>query len=200
MREDILTFKIGNTEDVKFTRRGLLSKLAEVFDPLGLAAPSTIKAKIKMQKLSIANSNWDDLINEQEIKWWKEWLEDLQWLETVKVPRCLIPFIEDMQTELHIFCDASEEAFAAVAYIRNIQGEKYIEDLELFVQSRHANLKQPFLICVNDIVPSLFFAVVENVLITMRPQCVLTRSVFCFAHSFIFHSFILPICCNECVK
>ena len=39
------------------------------------------------------------------------------------------------------------------------------ENLEMFVKARHANLKQPFLICVHDLVPNLFFVVIENVLV-----------------------------------
>ena len=50
--EDVLTFQINKVEGVIFTRRGLLSKIAGMFDPLGLASPATIKGKIGLQKLS----------------------------------------------------------------------------------------------------------------------------------------------------
>ena len=43
---DVFTFRINNTQNVIYTHRGLLSKIASMFDPLGLAAPATIKGKI----------------------------------------------------------------------------------------------------------------------------------------------------------
>ena len=38
----MLTFQINKVKGVLFTRRGLLSKIAGMFDPLGLASPATI--------------------------------------------------------------------------------------------------------------------------------------------------------------
>ena len=53
------------------TEQGLLSKLLGLFDPMELAAPFTLKGKIRMQKLVIAGVEWDDLVPEGERKWWK---------------------------------------------------------------------------------------------------------------------------------
>jgi len=69
MEEDIFTFRIGEKDTVKYTKRGLLSKLAGIFDPLGLVPPITIKAKIKMQQITIPNPTWDDQIEDHERKW-----------------------------------------------------------------------------------------------------------------------------------
>ena len=38
----MLTFQINKVKGVLFTRRGLLSKIAGMFDPLGLASLATI--------------------------------------------------------------------------------------------------------------------------------------------------------------
>ena len=47
-------------------------------------------------------------------------MEQMQYLEGIRVPRCLVPHSDDRQfSELHVLCDASEEAFATVLYIRN---------------------------------------------------------------------------------
>ena len=71
--EDVLTFQINKVERVIFTRRGLLSKIAGMFDPLGLASPATIKGKIGLKKLTIAHADWDETIEEQEQRWWIRW-------------------------------------------------------------------------------------------------------------------------------
>ena len=122
--EDIFTFKIANTKGVIYTRRGMLSKVAGMFDPLGLASPATIKGKIGLQKLTIAHSGWDEELDDHEQRWWDRWLEKLGELEGVKIPRCLGPGENgNADFEIHVFCDASEEAFAAVAYLRAVTAE-----------------------------------------------------------------------------
>ena len=45
MERDIFTFSVENLQEIKFTKRGLLSKLSSLFDPLGFTAPITVKAK-----------------------------------------------------------------------------------------------------------------------------------------------------------
>ena len=59
---DELTFTVTPIEDVTYTRRGLLSKLAGLFDPLGFCSPYTINAKILIQQLYLLGLDWDDPI------------------------------------------------------------------------------------------------------------------------------------------
>ena len=49
---DTLTFRTITTEDTIYTQRGLLKKIATIFDPLGFVAPLTIRAKIKLKLLN----------------------------------------------------------------------------------------------------------------------------------------------------
>ena len=62
IQDDKLTFSVATIQEVTYSRRGLLSKLAGVFDPLGLASPFTIKAKILTQQLCLLGLDWDDPI------------------------------------------------------------------------------------------------------------------------------------------
>ena len=51
-QQDVLTFQVKKpTEEHKLTKRIILSKVAEVFDPLGLESPFTIRAKILLQDM-----------------------------------------------------------------------------------------------------------------------------------------------------
>lgn len=71
------------------------------------------------------------------------WFKALQLLTKIEVPRCLFPDGPSIiSSELHIFCDASEEAYAAVIYIRNVYSHK--RDPEVVVrQVKAANKIAP---------------------------------------------------------
>ena len=117
---DMLSFVISPPENVTFTRLGILSLVSGVFDPMGLAAPWIIKAKIKMREMDIRGLAWDEAIPPDIVSWWQDWILSLQQLSSQKIPRCLFPDEDELiKTELHIFSDASEEAFAAAVYVRN---------------------------------------------------------------------------------
>ena len=48
------------------TRRGILSVIYSMFDPLGFIAPFTMKAKLLLQMLSRMKIGWDNQIGETE--------------------------------------------------------------------------------------------------------------------------------------
>ncbi|CAI2732197.1 unnamed protein product [Schistosoma spindalis] len=102
------------------TRRGILSSVASLYDPLGLLAPFILPMKQLLQRLSKLGLGWDEEIPSEECKRWLEILSELQRVENVSFPRCvLFPQSDRSLLELHIFCDASEIGYGAVAYIRS---------------------------------------------------------------------------------
>ena len=56
---DEITFKVTIKEKPP-TRRGLLSIVSSIYDPLGLVAPFVLPAKILLQELCRDNLSWDD--------------------------------------------------------------------------------------------------------------------------------------------
>jgi Pao retrotransposon peptidase len=52
MLDDQLTFSVAAPQAVPGTRREILSCVASIFDPLGLASPLTVRAKIGMKCLA----------------------------------------------------------------------------------------------------------------------------------------------------
>ena len=107
---------------VQATKRGVLSRLSMVFDPLGLVSPFVLRAKILVQRLWAMKLDWDQPLSGSELSEWNSWLAELHCLEQVEIPRCYKQAAEvsaaESRCQLHVFCDASELAFGAVAYFR----------------------------------------------------------------------------------
>ena len=129
---------------VSMTKRGILQGMASVFDPLGVVSPFTLKAKLLIQRLWTLKYSWDEQLSGAELDDCKLWLSQASHLQDIFIPRCFREpgGYEIARRELHVFCDASEHSFAAVAYIRTVgsNGNKFTS----FVMSRTrlAPLKQ----------------------------------------------------------
>ena len=127
-RKDTLSYRFDALDTVSFTHAGLLSKVASVFDPLGRAAPLTVKAKAKLRELSLRGLKWKEVVTGEERQWWEQWLQKVKELESFESPRCLFPNEENIQeTVLVGFGDASEEAFAAAVYLRHFYKDGSIQ-------------------------------------------------------------------------
>ena len=94
MEEDVFTSAadddtVVQTRGKAITRRGILSAVSSVFDPLGMIAPLIMKAKLLLQELCRKKLQWDEEISELEKRQWLRWLNDLSKLKEVKFERCL---------------------------------------------------------------------------------------------------------------
>ncbi|KAI3356761.1 hypothetical protein L3Q82_003438 [Scortum barcoo] len=118
VESDAFKFKI-TIRDRPFTRRGLLSVIGSVYDPLGILAPVVLPAKTIMQDLCRLKIGWDDNLPEHIKKRWCDWLDSLPALEHFSFPRCVKP--EGLEhyalAELHHFADVSEYAYGSVSYL-----------------------------------------------------------------------------------
>lgn len=81
---DTIKFKF-NIKNKPHTRRGLLSTISSVYDPLGFLAPFTIPAKMILQDLCRLKCGWDELIPQSFQQKWNKWLEDLEKVENFKI-------------------------------------------------------------------------------------------------------------------
>ena len=77
-----------------------------------------IEPKLLLREL--CDYGWDDVINEDKVKRWQAWLYSLNHLEGLCIPRCFKPpqFVDALKYQLHLFADASEVAYGAMAYLR----------------------------------------------------------------------------------
>jgi len=124
------------------TKRILLSQVNGVHDPLGLATPFTVKAKILLRRLNELMLDWDDSIPPEEREPWVQFFVELFEMEDIRFARSTKPDGAKGQPILIIFSDASEQAFGACAYIRWELEEGGFESRLLLAKSRLAPLKK----------------------------------------------------------
>ena len=95
------------------TKRGVLSQLARIYDPLGLASPTPLCGKCIFRDICEQKLPWDAQIPRELSKKWKKWQSDLP--ECVTVERPIAPFRELIQSiDLHAFGDCAA-VYAVVA-------------------------------------------------------------------------------------
>ena len=80
VRWDVSTDKFGfniQVKDKPQTRRGILSIVSSIYDSFGFAAPFILLVKATLQNLCHQKLSWDDIIPEDNLRQWSEWLVDL---------------------------------------------------------------------------------------------------------------------------
>ena len=140
-RRDVFILKAVIQLDAK-TKRAILSAVASTFDPLGFLAPVIFTAKFLLQDIWRSGADWDVELNEPIVRRWVHWASSLSPLNGMTIKRCVSPNREDVgDIELHIFGDASEMGFGAVAYVRFVHPDGSADVAFLLCKSRIAPLK-----------------------------------------------------------
>jgi hypothetical protein len=125
------------------TKRGLLAIVSSVYDPLGFVCPYVLQAKMIFQAECRLNKGWDEKLEENNCRRWIKWLGELPLMVEFKVERCLEPveFTGSLRYELHLFSDASQDGYGAVAYIRIVDSAGRINCRLVLGKSRLAPMK-----------------------------------------------------------
>ena len=140
--EDILRFP-NISANSPSTRRGILSVVASLYDPLGLIAPFTLKGKLILQEACAKGSKWDDIVSEDLNSRWEAWKNELQGLNQVTIPRCYTPkgFGTPKSIQLHHFADASSQGYGMCSYLRFVNERNEVHCALVAAKSRVAPLK-----------------------------------------------------------
>lgn len=120
--EDTFHFRVKTKLGENMTKRGVLSQIATLFDPLGWLSPIIIIAKLLMQELWRKEIPWDAQLDEKTSQDWCQFVKELVTVEEIIIPRWCC--YEGETIEIHGFCDASEKAYGAVVYIRIIKNQE----------------------------------------------------------------------------
>ncbi|XP_043231034.1 uncharacterized protein LOC122386165 [Amphibalanus amphitrite] len=117
---DVIGFSTTEDRSMPCSRRGMLSIIGSLYDPMGMAAPFVVCGRIILQELTRRRYDWDDPAPEDIQAQWEQWIRGRALLSTIGVPRCVQPAgLGPIQTrELHHFADASSVAYGTVSYLR----------------------------------------------------------------------------------
>ena len=125
------------------TRRGCLSTLSRIHDPIGLAAPFLLPGKKILQKITDTPTGWDDLLPPDALKEWESWREEVLLLNDVRIKRCYrskdFGIMKDIT--LHCFSDASFVGYGVACYIRMTDEKGKVEVRLIMGKSRVSPLK-----------------------------------------------------------
>ncbi|XP_064082740.1 uncharacterized protein LOC135198761 [Macrobrachium nipponense] len=119
LKEDSFKFSI-ELKDNPFTRRGLLSTISSLYDPLGLLSPIILPAKKLLQELcQVESLDWDERIPDEPAERWQHWIQGLHLLEQLSIPRCFKSsgFGNVTGSSLVLFSDASTVGYGVAAYL-----------------------------------------------------------------------------------
>ena len=117
--QDSLEIPVKEWEDVPSTKRELLQKIATIWDPFGGRSPLTCKGKMIMQRTWQDGSGWDEPLSD-DLK------REVESFKNATSSTFAIPRFFGNPTMLHIFVDASEAAYAAVAYALSEKGSCFL--------------------------------------------------------------------------
>ena len=102
-----------------FTRRTLVSKVAQIYDPIGLMTVFTAKLKLDLHDLLQYQLDWDDQVPIELLPLWVDNLSTIQELKTVWFRRCILPS-NAASTDITLITsvDASKNIAAATVHAR----------------------------------------------------------------------------------
>ena len=104
-----------------FTRRNLLSKVAGVFDPLGLVTPITSRFKLQLHSLIELQLGWDEKVPDSYLEDWMQSINDMQDLKNLRFKRAVIPQdAASLDMDLIISCDSSKDIAIATVHARSL--------------------------------------------------------------------------------
>lgn len=149
--KDILQFKQTAEMELRLktlnenyhpSKREILSFVMRIFDCLGLIAHFVVRGKVVLQNIWKEQTGWDDGISEDIFKAWKQWIELFDQIARLEIPR---HYGYDSDTvkdiSLHVFTDASQEAYAAVAFFRFLYIDGNIHVFHIMAKCRVAPKK-----------------------------------------------------------
>lgn len=123
---DTMQYRVKIDETPKITKRIVLSKIAQIFDPLGLLGPVIIEAKCIMQRMWQLKTGWDELLPPDLQATWTEFYGSLPKINNIRINRNVNPGNSKEMFDFIGFGDASEIAYGACLYAvsENSKGEK----------------------------------------------------------------------------
>ncbi|CAM1323454.1 Uncharacterised protein r2_g3196 [Pycnogonum litorale] len=92
LQTDRFTFQVSS-DPKPYTKRGLLSVINSLYDPLGFVQPVVIGGKILLRQITnlTGKIDWDDPLPNELLPVWENWFRSLSALDQLLIPRCYAP-------------------------------------------------------------------------------------------------------------
>ena len=151
-KEDTLRCEVPKKylEEFTVTKRNVLSLVSQVFDPIGVTCPATLQAKLMLQKSWSLELNWDAEWDDEGKRAFWNWKQQLGILSQVRIPRCVLWNGNRDEIAIHTFCDASQDAYAAVVYARvKHKGKVMVQLLQAKTRLAPLNKKKEKRVTIN---------------------------------------------------
>ena len=152
------------------TKRKILSVVNKIaYDPIGYSAPATVIPKIILRKCWELKLDWNQTVPDAIAKEFKKWVDEIKYISDCKIPRWIFNEINQNYT-IHVFCDASQDAYGCCIFIRSENG--YIQ--LVLAKSRLAPLKPKITIPRLELMAALIGARLYNQVIKVFNQSIET--------------------------
>ncbi len=116
-KTDTISCKMNDNLPMEGTKRNVLKFLASIYDPLNLFSPCLLDMKIFLRKCWKNKYEWNQALPQAlQAEWIKLRTETLE-IPKINLPRKYWNCEGEGTYALHIFCDASKDAYACCAYL-----------------------------------------------------------------------------------
>ena len=143
IESDVFEFRLV-LQDVPLTRRGILSSISSIYDPLGFIAPVVLPAKRLLQRLTIDKKGWDEDVSIEERRQWEKWRSELSFLKNIRIEKSFYPRSfkgNIVNATLHHFSDASTIGYGQCSYLRLVNDKDEVNCTFLMGKSRVSPIK-----------------------------------------------------------
>jgi len=149
-RNDQFMFKLNDDKLLKKcltanyhpTRKEMISLVMRVYDPLGLISHFLIHGRLLLQEMCRRGVDWKEKIPEEMYLKWLRWLTCFDQISKLTIPRRYTPIpLGNCTITMHLFVDASQDAYSCALYLRFDYGHAIYVKL-MAAKSRVAPIKQ----------------------------------------------------------
>ena len=125
------------------TRRGILSTVSSLYDPLGMTAPYVLTGKLIVQDCCRLKLTWDECVPDDLCERWRSWVRELSILDNFCFDRCYKPesFGPLKSAQSHHFTDVSQFGYGCVLYLQLVDVDGCVHCAFVFGKSRSASPK-----------------------------------------------------------
>ena len=184
-KEDTLSLKDVDLSGDVYTRRQILSKIASIFDPLGILLPCTSAGSLILREITRLKLGWDDAVPPNIALMWSKFSKQISKLNNkVKIPRFAYKYDESF--DIKVFCDASKELIGCSIYVVQ-NGESHL----LLAKSKLAPLKEKTMPCLEALGIEIAVKVLLKVLSSKYFSLTNLQSVEIFSDSQVALTWVL---------